>query len=285
MTAIDLAVCEWSPGSNRSTVDPVVAVARLRELVKYDPDTGFFTRLTDSTRRRHGDRAETFTSKGYVTVFAGGQLFTAARLAMLFVNGVWPCGMVVSRNGDLRDLRFCNLIERPVGHQVTARNSLTQARLKELFCYEVATGVFTRSEAITRHRGKAGEVAGNLTQHGYLTICVGYRDYYAHRLAWLWVHGEWPSKNIDHIDGDGANNRIANLRDVPQLVNCQNLRAAPKHSTSGILGTSFIKKTGRWRSRIVVNKVPKELGLFNSPTEAHAAYVHAKRQFHEGNTL
>lgn len=106
----------------------------------------------------------------------------------------------------------------------------------------------------------------------------------AHRLAWLYVYGEWPNGDIDHIDGDRLNNRIANLRDVSRRVNLENQRRPKACNKSGFLGVKTFRDQ-RFQARIQVRGVQLHLGTFDTPHEAHAAYVAAKRNLHQGCTL
>ena len=95
---------------------------------------------------------------------------------------------------------------------------LTHERLKELFSYNPNTGLFTRLVA-TANRTYVGEIAGYQNTIGYTILRVDYKIYYAHRLAWFYMTGEWPSKHIDHIDGKKSNNCFANLRNASQAEN------------------------------------------------------------------
>jgi hypothetical protein len=132
---------------------------------------------------------------------------------------------------------------------------------------------------------KAGDVAGYLAQDGYLIISIRQRGYQAHRLAWLYMHGEWPQKYIDHINCDKLDNRIANLRDVTARVNSENRKRAPcNNKYTGLMGVSYGSKNS-WKATIVVRGKARHLGNFPSPEMAHEAYVAAKREHHEGCTL
>jgi hypothetical protein len=104
---------------------------------------------------------------------------------------------------------------------------------------------------------------------------VEYRRYYAHRLAWLYVHGEWPNV-IDHINGDAGDNRIANLRSCSQQRNMQNIRAS--RNKHGLTGVVFHRKSGLFHATIKVNKRATSLGYYKTAEEAHDAYLRAKSQ-------
>lgn len=74
----------------------------------------------------------------------------------------------------------------------------------------------------------------------------------AHRVAWAIVHGDWPSQHIDHINGERSDNRIGNLRDVPNIENHRN-EGRSKNNKSGVNGVCWDKQTGKWRAQIKVN--------------------------------
>jgi hypothetical protein len=162
------------------------------------------------------------------------------------------------------------------------RELLTAVALREQLHYEPETGVFTRK--VKTSNVFVGDVAGSLNVHGYIHIRVCGADCLAHRLAWLYVHGEWPKQQIDHINGIKTDNRIANLRDASPAMNTQNIKAARVDSRSGVLG---VQRHGRrWRARISLGDSRlTALGQFDTPEEAYAAYVEAKRRMHEGCTL
>lgn len=158
---------------------------------------------------------------------------------------------------------------------------LTAERLREVLHYDPDTGVFTWR--VNKGRAKAGDVAGYCNNRGYRQIKLGGTVHSAHRLAWLWALGRWPSRQVDHIDGDRANNRLVNLRDVPGFVNAQNRRDAQVNSRSGVLGVGY--RYGRWQAGITLGGKRRHIGTYDTPEQAHAAYVATKRDLHEGCTI
>lgn len=155
--------------------------------------------------------------------------------------------------------------------------NISAERLRELLHYEPETGVFTRRTS-TGGRN-AGEVAGT-NKDGYVQIAVGGRVYRAHRLAWLYVHGEWPPGPIDHRNRERSDNRIANLRILTNAENMQNRVRPRSDSGSGLMGAFYNRKTGKWVSKIKRDGHLQLLGYFPTPEAAHAAYMAAKAQVH-----
>lgn len=169
-------------------------------------------------------------------------------------------------------------------------------RVRELFDYDTATGVLrwrrrptsdfnsARVCAIWNARW-AGKEAGSFDKDGYREVSVGDVALKAHRIAWAWMTGAWPTDDIDHKDGDKSNNRFDNLRDVPRSVNAENLRTARSDNMTGRLGVSLHKASGLYHSCIKAGGRKHSLGYFRDPDAAHAAYVTAKRRLHEGCTI
>jgi len=141
---------------------------------------------------------------------------------------------------------------------------MIKERLRELLEYDPETGVFIWKTG--RGSVKAGSVAGSKEANGYVRIrCDGGR-YMAHRLAWLYVHGEFPPEEIDHINGVRDDNRLRNLRCVSRTENTRNQRLSNRN-TSGITGVHWDKKAGKWRAKARGLR----LGFFNC--KATAGYV------------
>jgi hypothetical protein len=149
--------------------------------------------------------------------------------------------------------------------------------------YEPATGVLTwRIDCAPRSR--AGCVAGSVHGSGYIEVRVLGRVYKAHRLAWFMFHGEWPAGEVDHINGDPGDNRLANLRLTDRATNMQNQRRAhSRKNSTGLLGVS--RRRDGFLARIQVNKKSHDLGRFPTAEEAHEAYVQAKRRLHSTCTI
>ena len=155
---------------------------------------------------------------------------------------------------------------------------ISAERLRELLDYDPETGIFIR-RITTSNRSPKGSTAGRNNGNGYLRIMIdGYTDY-AHRLAWFYVYGKWPEGEIDHIDGNGRNNAISNLRDGTHAENSQNLSLRSTNK-SGAIGVSWAKNIQRWEAYICVNYKKKCLGYFDDPQEARATYLKAKKETH-----
>lgn len=156
---------------------------------------------------------------------------------------------------------------------------LTQERLKELLDYDPETGVFTW-KVYRGGRIKKGENAGWFNDEKYKHIKIDGKQYKAHRLAWLYVYGQLPVKDIDHINRDRADNRIRNLREVSNQQNSWNQRVG-KNNTSGYTGVTWYKRINKWGAYIKVNYKRIHLGFYSTPEEANAAYVRAKAEHHK----
>lgn len=159
---------------------------------------------------------------------------------------------------------------------------VNHARLTEVLTYDPLSGAFAWRDFMNG-RATAGGAAGTTTVTGHRQIRLDGRQYKAHRLAWLYVHGVWPRGCIDHINGNPSDNRIANLRDATPFVNAQNLHGPTIRNTTGFLGVT--KHRGRWCSSIQSRGKRHFLGAHDTAEQAYFAYLEAKRRLHEGCTL
>ena len=153
--------------------------------------------------------------------------------------------------------------------------TITQKYLKSILDYDCQTGIFTWK--IRKARCVyIGAVAGCRDHRNYIIIGIDKKMYYAHRLAWLYVNGILLDE-IDHINLDKEDNRICNLRPADRFDNSHN-KGLQKNNTSGFKGVWFEGK--KWRSRIKIKNKKINLGSFNTPEEAHAAYCEAAKTLH-----
>lgn len=156
-------------------------------------------------------------------------------------------------------------------------NTLTQSRLKELLHYDPLTGLFTRLIA-TSSSIKVGDIAGNKNDKGYIRISVDNISYKAHRLAWLYMTGEFPENEIDHEDHIRSNNRWHNLSHVTTQENRKNI-SLRSNNTSGVTGVNWSKASKKWCAEINVDKVKKYLGLFLNKQDAIKARKAAEIEY------
>lgn len=141
--------------------------------------------------------------------------------------------------------------------------------LKGLLSYDEQTGEFYW--LVKRGRGiKPGDIAGSIAPIGYRLISVNGRFYYAHRLAWLYVFGEWPDGQIDHINGVRSDNRITNLRSVSNRENHKNTKLR-SDNTSGVNGVYWSNVRSKWIAQIVDDEKVKFLGAFANLEDAAKA--------------
>lgn len=153
---------------------------------------------------------------------------------------------------------------------------MTPEYLKSILNYDPETGVFTW---LHDHRGpvRAGDVAGRTKPNGYISVKIAQQEFYAHRLAYLYMTGTFPEHEVDHINRNRADNRWVNLRSASAANNKAN---TPVRRTSavGLKGVSLHKKSGKWRARIQTDTI----GYYETPEFAHAAYVkEAAKRFGE----
>jgi len=149
---------------------------------------------------------------------------------------------------------------------------ISAERLRELVAYDPDTGVMRWR--ISRKRARAGNVIGTRIPDGYLRVEIGGRCYRVHRLAWLYVYGEWPPHEIDHINHVRDDNRLINLRLASPSQNQAN-KAPTYRNTSGHKGVSWHKQTKKWQAYITVARRKKSLGLFAEKEQAVSAYREA----------
>ena len=159
---------------------------------------------------------------------------------------------------------------------------LTQSKLKEYIHYDKDLGSFSRKKTTSNRVNVLSDF--NRTSKRYPVTTLFGKTYYLHRLAWLYVYGQFPKKHIDHIDGDCKNLKISNLREVEHFENHQNLGKRITN-TSGYTGVSLDKRYNKWASNIWLKGKRYYLGMYENIEDARNAYINAKKDMHKVNPV
>ncbi len=163
--------------------------------------------------------------------------------------------------------------------------------LRQLLIYDPATGKLVwRARTLANYshlapdrqalclarfiRKQEGQEAGSM-DNGYRRLYVGGKSVYSHRVIWCMVYGEWPQHEIDHINGDRTDNRLANIRDVPAVVNARN-QGLRRDNTSGCGGVIWHAQSRKWRAVVQGRFGRHDMGLFPDKDDAERAVL-AKR--------
>lgn len=150
------------------------------------------------------------------------------------------------------------------------KQSLTQEELKKVLQYDPETGIFRWRYSVAKWLPQWSE-AGSKTANGYTIIKIQQHRHFAHRLAWLYMTGEWPIEQIDHINREPSDNRFVNLREATPTQNMGN-RNIQCNNTSGFQGVHYRTSTNKWIAQTRHNKKKIHIGCFNTPEEASKAY-------------
>lgn len=150
---------------------------------------------------------------------------------------------------------------------------LTQEYLKEILHYDKETGIFIwKRNLSTKNKKEAGWIDGN----NYRQINLKNKQYYCHRLAWLYEYGYFPENEIDHINKIRNDNRICNLREVSRVCNARNGKLSI-NNTSGVKGVSFFKRDNNWTAQIMINYKTYKLGYYDDFDDAVCARLAAEQ--------
>lgn len=163
--------------------------------------------------------------------------------------------------------------------------------LRQLLRYEPETGaLYWRQrpahffDCAARHLARvmgrwnvswAGKEAGTIGPYGYRMVTIFNRHFAAHRIAWCITHGQWPSEQIDHVNGQRDDNRLSNLRAATHAQNQRNMRIS-RSNTSGVTGVYWCRRTNRWKAEISLRSRKVYVGVFRDLAAAEAA-IRAKR--------
>ncbi len=248
--------------------DFTLTAARLRELLDYNPETGVFTRKIATSNAKVGDKSGCVRSDGHTLCRVDNRLYLAHRLAWLYVYGELPVNAIWHIDGRKDNNCIGNLTDTAkVNEPITMTHKLLLANIS----YDPMTGIFTRIS-----NGQKKATKGSKHGDGYLCISVFGKDYRAHRLAWFYVHGEFPVNQIDHINGIRSDNRLSNLREATPSENSMN-----RHSPKGV-----VRQNKKWGAKIKSKPGCQTwLGTFDTYELAREAYLTAKRIHHPTCTI
>lgn len=156
--------------------------------------------------------------------------------------------------------------------------NIAQETLKRLVHYDPLTGFFTWLSP-TNRGVKTGSRAGTVNGSGYRQIGINGKIYKEHRLAWLYVYGEFPDKDIDHLDRNPLNNSINNLRLAERSENQYN-RSKPSGGKNPEKGVRLDPKNGKWRVCGSRNKKPVWLGYYDDLELAVLVISEFREKYH-----
>ena len=168
-------------------------------------------------------------------------------------------------------------------------HTLSYARADTLLEYDPQSGTliwkprdrseFSRDRLWTTWNKRwAGKEAGTIGAWGYRVISIDHINFFAHRIAWLLANGSMPEGDMDHINGDRADNRIENLRSVDRSANLKN-SSRRKTNRSGVTGVYWDKSRQQWLAKLNSNRKAVFLGRFDALDDAVAARLSANPEY------
>jgi hypothetical protein len=220
----------------------VLTVARLREVLHYEPETGKMAWIKPRpgvSFKKIGHRGKRRDGSIYVFVQIDNVKYSASRIAWMYMTGELPPKNVDHINGNSEDNSWKNL---RLWEPEYANNELSYDRLLKTLHYNPDTGQFTRI-ATRRAKKKVGRIVD-----GYLSIGIDHRKYQAHRLAFLYMTGKWPVGDVDHANGDPSDNKWSNLRQATRSQNIINRRKLDNRNISGYTGVRWHKSMKKWQA-------------------------------------
>lgn len=158
--------------------------------------------------------------------------------------------------------------------------TITVNDARRVLRYDESSGLLFWAVSLS-NRCKAGSEAGFTHDQGrsvYRKVTILGRTYLVHRVIMLMVNGEWPPEHVDHIDGNGLNNRLSNLRLATNKENGRN-QAIHKTNTSGHTGVVWHSDRQMWMAQIFADGVRHYLGYFAEIEDAIAERKSAEVRF------
>lgn len=163
--------------------------------------------------------------------------------------------------------------------------------IREFSDYDPETGLltwrhraehwFASTESCHRWNNRfEGAAAGSVHYNGYLRVTFFGDKFLAHRIIWVWVTGEVPSGEIDHVDHNRLNNAWGNLRAVDRAENCKNT-SQYSTNTSGVTGVRWDTERCKWRAE-VGRKLLGRFATFNEAVSVRRA-AEAAHGYHKNH--
>ena len=229
-------------------------------------------------RVKAGSPAGSVNSQGILMVYTEGKTQKAAHQVIWALhNNEWPRNSIRHIDGNLLNNKIENLEMEPEPLKKSGDRPDIN-RLKEMLCYNPATGCFTWIRS-PRNRTHAGEKAGFHNDQGYMIVSVDGYKFRLHNLAWAFTHGQFPVNQIDHINRVRDDNRITNLREACQVINMHNTSKRSDNKT-GVTGVYFRKDTQKYFAQINSYGKTCRLGNFERFEDAVKARKEAESIYH-----
>lgn len=245
----------------------------------YHPD-GYLCFAVDSGRfgrYKAGTRAGCVSAKGVMVINLNGKYYQEHQLIWALHNMTWASASIRHKNGNLLDNRIENL-SMDFPHFDGSGKCPDIESLRKILSYCPETGVL-RWKVRRRNVAMPGDIAGSITDSGYVMVGIHRRQLRAHRIAWALTYGEWPASDLDHKNRVRSDNRLCNLRLATRSENSQNTNLRVDNKT-GVKGVSLRLDTGTFSASIALDGESKHLGCYHSLQEAQLARAKAETALH-----
>jgi len=233
-----------------------------------------------SKRTKVGDRVGRYNQDGFLVCTLKGKSYLVHKIIWYMHYNNWPNVSITHINGDLNDNRIENL--RLYRDKIlSSKDDLTQDILKDVIEYDYTSGKFFWKEC-TSASMRIGQEAGTIKRNrkaSYKVIRIDTFGFYAHRLAWFYMTGKWPEQ-IDHINGDGLDNRWCNLREADNSKNSFNIPAMSGNK-SGHKNVYYNKKSGNWVVAVTANYTVVHREEYETLEEAKNVACKVREQYHK----
>lgn len=232
----------------------------LTRLLSYDEETGVFTWNVNRASYKAGWRAGSKNDYGFM-IRVNRKYYSSRRLAYFYVNKSWPVGKLYAINSDSFDDRIKN-----IGVTPESNSSITKDLLEEIFNYDRESGEFKWKVRLSP-TGNIGENAFSDDGSSCRTNLFR-KSYRTSHLVWMILYSEFPVGRVCFVNNMHNDFRKKNLF-IGGMSECNRKKITT--SSSGFKGATYIR--GRWQAQITIDGRNVHLGSFETPEEAHEAYM------------